>query len=63
MVTLTLGTECFSAVKTESGVDIMVNSVNVDTSDEQLEHLVDFITEAYGRERLVKYVKRIYDND
>ena len=63
MVTLTLGTECLSIVKTEFGVDIMVNSVNVDKSDEQLEHLVDFIAETYGRERLVKYVKRIYDND
>ena len=43
--------------------DVFINSNDVEDSDEQMEHIIDFVAEKYGRDRMIKYVDRVYRSE
>lgn len=45
----------------ESSLDIVIESNDVNKSEFQLEHIVDFLAEVYGRDDVKKYMRRTYD--
>ena len=46
-----------------SAIDIHIKSENLDKSENQLEHIIDFLEEVYGRDLLKSYMRRTYDSD
>ena len=50
---------CFA----ESSLDIVIESNDVNKSEFQLEHIIDFLVEAYGRDEVKKYIRRTYDSE
>ena len=45
------------------GDELTMVSDDIDDSIEQMEHLIDFIAERYGRDRMVKYVDSVYKSE
>ena len=45
------------------GDELTMVSDDIDDSTEQMEHLIDFIAERYGRDRMVKYVDSVYSSE
>lgn len=45
------------------GGDVLMYSKDIEDSDEQLEHFIDFIAEKYGRDRMMKYVDNVYRSE
>ena len=43
--------------------DVMINGNDIEDSDEQMEHIIDFIAEKYGRDTMMKYVDSVYRNE
>ena len=40
--------------------DVFIDGNNIEDSDEQMEHIIDFIAEKYGRDTMMKYVDSVY---
>ena len=38
----------------------MINGNDIEHSNEQMEHIIDFIAEKYGRDTMIKYVDSVY---
>lgn len=45
----------------ESSIDLLIESNAVNNSEFQLEHIIDFLVEVYGRDEVKKYMRRTYD--
>ena len=43
--------------------EVTIDGNDVEDSDEQMEHFIDFIAEKYGRDRMMKYVDNIYRSE
>lgn len=44
-------------------IDIAIDSNCINKSTEQLEHIIDFLVEVYGRDEVKSYMRRTYDCD
>ena len=44
-------------------IDILIKSEDFDKSEFQLEHVVDFLEEVYGRDLLKSYMRRTYGSE
>lgn len=40
--------------------EVIINSNDVEDSNEQMEHIIDFIAEKYGMDTMMKYVDSVY---
>ncbi len=40
--------------------EVMINGNDIEDSNEQMEHIIDFVAEKYGRDAMIKYVDRVY---
>ena len=40
--------------------EVMINGNDIEDSNEQMEHIIDFIAEKYGRDTMMKYVDSVY---
>ena len=40
--------------------EVMINGNEVEGSNEQMEHIIDFVAEKYGRDAMMKYVDSVY---
>ena len=47
----------------QQSLDIVIESNDIDKSEFQLEHIIDFLVEVYGRNEVTKYMRRVYDSD
>ena len=48
---------------TAIGGDVLIDGNDIEGSDEQMEHFIDFIAEKYGRDRMIKYVDNVYRSE
>ena len=48
---------------TPGALDVLIKSDSVNVSQEEMEHLIDFVMEVYPKKDVISYINRIYAED